>query len=81
MTCIDGKENELEFVKYLNKKTISQLNPLFRELIDKLFPNEKENEMIKSWKNRYKEKSDIFIKISDKTKGLSIKKGAKIQYM
>ena len=77
MSKITGKNNEYEFVKYLNNKRIFELNPMFRELIDELFPNEKSNSIIKSWKNHYKEKSDIFIKINGKMKGISIKKGHK----
>lgn len=77
MTKITGKNNEYEFVKYLNGKRISELNPMFRDLIDKLFPNQPPNSTIKSWKNHYKEKSDIFIKINGKMKGISIKKGYK----
>ena len=72
-----GKDNENEFVKYLNGKTISQLNPMFRDLIDELFQNKQINCSIKCWKNRWKEKSDIFIQINDKIKGISIKKGIK----
>ena len=77
MSKITGKNNEYEFVKYLNGKRISELNPMFRELIDELFPNQQPNSIIKSWKNHYKEKSDIFIKINGKMKGISIKKGYK----
>ena len=77
MSEILGKNNEYEFVKYLNGKRISELNPMFRELIDELFPNQQQNSIIKSWKNHYKEKSDIFIKIDGKMKGISIKKGYK----
>ena len=77
MSKITGKNNEYEFVKYLNGKRISELNPMFRDLIDELFPNQQPNSIIKSWKNYYKEKSDIFIKINGKIKGISIKKGYK----
>ena len=45
----------------LNKK-ISELNPMFRDLIDELYPLEKEDSIIKSWRNHYNQKSDIFIK-------------------
>lgn len=48
---------------------------MFRELIDQLFISKTENSIIKSWKNHYKQKNDIFIKINDITKGISIKKG------
>lgn len=77
MTNITGKNNEYEFIKYLNGKKISELNPMFRGLIDKLFPNESHSSIIKSWKNHYKEKADIFIKINGLIKGISIKKGIK----
>ena len=77
MSKITGKNNEYEFVKYLNGKRISELNPMFRDLIDELFPNQQPNSIIKSCKNHYKEKSDIFIKINGKMKGISIKKGYK----
>ena len=77
MSKITGKNNEYEFVKYLNGKRISELNPMFRDLIDELFPNQPPNSTIKSWKNHYKEKSDIFIKINEKMKGISVKKGYK----
>lgn len=77
MNKITGKNNEYEFVKYLNGKRISELNPMFRDLIDELFPKQQPNSIIKSWKNHYKAKSDIFIKINGKMKGISIKKGYK----
>lgn len=75
MTNISGKDNEYKFVQYLNNKKISELNPKFKKLIDKLFPNENNDLIIKCWKNHYKEKSDIFIKINGIIKGISIKKG------
>ena len=77
MSDISGFDNEYEFVKYLNNKKISELNPLFRSFINRLFPLAKENFIIKSWRNHYKQKTDIFIKIDGKIKGVSIKKGMK----
>ena len=77
MSTINGLDNEYEFVKYLNGKKISELNPLFKDLIFELFHCEKETEIIKSWRNHNKQKSDIFIKINKKMKGISIKKGIK----
>ena len=74
---ISGSDNEFQFVKYLNNKKISELNPLFRDLIDELFPLEKEDSIIKSWRNHYNQTSDIFIKINGIMKGISIKKGIK----
>ena len=77
MSDISGFDNEYEFVKYLNNKKIYELNPLFRNLIECLFPNVNENYIIKSWRNHYKQKTDVFIKINGKIKGISIKKGIK----
>ena len=34
---IDGIYNEFEFVNQLNGKKVSELNPMFRELIDNIF--------------------------------------------
>lgn len=77
MYTFSGENNEFDFVKYLNGKQISNLNPMFRELIDKLFPLEKSTAKIKCWRNHLKQKSDIFIKINDTMKGISIKKGSR----
>ena len=74
---IDGFTNEYEFVKYLNGRMVSELNPLFRELIDNLFYGFKEYSVIKCWRNHQKQKTDIFIKIDNIIKGISIKKGIK----
>lgn len=77
MDSISGEENEFTFVQYLNNKKISMLNPMFKDLIDELFPLEDENSIIKCWKNHLKQKSDIFIKINNKIKSISIKKGSR----
>lgn len=78
MKCTnDGYNNEKEFVEYLNGKKIREVHPLFRELIDYLYPNCNEESKIKSWRNRYFQKIDIFIKIDGITKGISIKKGSR----
>jgi len=77
MSNISGFDNEYEFVKYLNNKKVVELNPLFRGLINNLFPYVNENFVIRSWRNHYKQKTDVFIKIDGKIKGISIKKGMK----
>ena len=74
---ITGYQNEFEFVKYLNNKMVKELNPLFSDLIEELFPNVQANDVIKCWRNHFKQKSDIFIKINTTIKGISIKKGIK----
>ena len=77
MSDINGFANEYEFVKYLNGKKVCELNPMFRELINNIFYLIDENSIIKSWRNHYPQKSDIFIKIGNVIKGVSIKKGIK----
>lgn len=77
MTEINGFDNEFEFVKYLNCKRVGELNPMFRELIDKIFYGINDDDIIKCWKNHYPQKSDIFIKIRNSLKGISIKMGSK----
>lgn len=77
MSDINGFDNEFAFVKYLNGKQINELNPMMRELIDVLFPYVNDNSIIKCWRNHYKQKSDIFIRINGLMKGVSIKKGIK----
>ena len=77
MSNISGLENEFEFVKYLNGKKVKELNPLMREVIDDIFNNIDEDSIVKCWRNHFKQKSDIFIKINKAMKGISIKKGMK----
>ena len=77
MSDITGKDNEFAFVTYLNGRKINELNPMFKSLIDTLFPWEYETSKINSWLNKNPEKSDIFVKINGKVKGISIKKGYK----
>lgn len=77
MTDINGYDNEFEFVKYLNKMKIKDLNPMFRGLIEELFNNVKDEDTISSWRNHLPQKSDIFIKINGVIRGVSIKKGMK----
>lgn len=77
MNDVSGIDNETKFVNYLNGKVISDLNPMFRNFIDEIFSYPNDNLIIRCMKNKYKQKSDIFIKINDVIKGFSIKKGAK----
>ena len=73
MTEINGFDNEFEFVKYLNGKRVGELNPMFREVIDTIFYCINDDDVIKCWRNHYPQKSDIFIKIRNFIKGISIK--------
>ena len=77
MSEINGFDNEFAFVLELNNKTIKELSPIYRDLIDAIFPNENENMIIKCWRNHLQQKADILVKINNKIKGISIKKGIK----
>ena len=77
MKNINGYENEFEFVKYLNKRKIKHLNPMFKELIVGLFGRVDEEDTILSWRNHLPQKTDVFAKINGVLKGISIKKGMK----
>lgn len=70
MSNISGIANEKEFVKYLNRKRVGELNPLFHEMIDKLYANSKENYIIRAWLNKMPQKADFFIKLDGKIKGI-----------
>lgn len=74
----DGYQNEFLFVLEFNNKKVKELNPLLREVIDDLFPNINENSIIKSWRNHINnQKADIFIKINNIVRSISIKKGSR----
>lgn len=77
MSDINGFDNEYKFVNYLNGKQIRELNPLFRDLINDLFGYLDDKFVINAWKNHLPQKTDIFVKINDIKKGISIKKGIK----
>ncbi len=74
---ITGIENEIEFVDYLNEKKVSEIHPIFQQMIERLFPYFSNNDIIKAWKNKNPQKTDIFIQIKNVKKRISIKKGIK----
>lgn len=74
---IDGYQNEEEFVNYLNRKKVDQVNPMFYDFLTSIFEKIHNNDVIYAWKNDQIEKADIFIKINNIVKRISIKKGIK----
>ena len=77
----DGFQNEFYFVLEFNNKKIKELSPKLREIIDDLYPNYNENFIIKSWRNHNKdEKADIYLKINNSIRTISIKKEFIILY-
>lgn len=74
----DGYQNEFLFVLEFNNKKIKELNPMLREVVDDLFPDTNEENIIKSWRNHINnQKGDILIKIGEQVKSISIKKGSR----
>lgn len=73
----DGLNNEYDFVLLLNNKKVKELDINTQEMICSIFNNINESEKIKAWKNHYKQKTDIMIKIGNAIKGISIKKGSR----
>ena len=74
---MNGYNNEYNFVLEFNNKKIKELNPILQDLIYSIFSNIKENDLIKSWRNHYDQKTDIFLKIGNAIKGISIKFGSR----
>lgn len=72
-----GVKNEISFANYLDGKRFKELNPVFQMMIVDLFGEINDNSLIKAYKNEKLEKCDIFIKINEKTKEVSIKMGNK----
>lgn len=74
---INGYQNEEEFARYLNGKKFGRVNPIFQDLLYKLYKNIDFNDTIICWVNKSKRKADIYIKVNNFVRGISIKKGVK----
>ena len=73
----NGFYNEIEFVNKLNNKKYSQLEYKLKLFIEDLYGNINKDSKIKCYKNNNLQKYDIFIKVDDIIKRISIKKGVK----
>ena len=74
---MNGYQNEYDFVLIFNNKKVKELNPLLHDLVFSIFNNISEEDIIKSWKNHYDQKTDVFLKIGNAIKGISIKMGSR----
>ena len=70
-----GIDNEIEFAESFNNKRFCDLNILQQDFIEDLFGKVKKLSYIRAWKCKYNFKTDIYIKIDDIVKRVSIKKG------
>lgn len=78
---MNGYINEIYIVNYLNGKKVKDLNILYLEMIETLFKNINSKDRINAWKNPFLQETDVFIKIGNETKRISIKSGKKILSM
>lgn len=72
-----GTDNEFQFVLALNNKKVKELNPLLRQVIDDIYYDINEEDIIKAWRNHKKQKADILLNINGIIKGISIKLGSR----
>ena len=72
---INGFQNEIIIAKYLNNKKVKEVNPIFKDLITKLYRNIDKESIIKSEIDYTKKKYDLIINIDNVIKRISIKKG------
>ena len=70
-----GTDNEIDFANSFNNKRFCDLNILQQDFIEDLFGKGKKLSYIRAWKCKYNFKTDIYIKIDDVVKRVSIKKG------
>ena len=57
---MNGINNGFEFVLTINNKKVKELNPLFRSVIDDIYYDINDDDIIKVLQNNRKEKIDIY---------------------
>lgn len=72
---ISGYQNEYAFSRYLNGKKIRMLNPVFKEMFDRLYGQLDEESRIKAKVDMRGKKYDLLIDVNNNVKRISIKKG------
>ena len=71
-----GYQNEYDFVNLFNNKYLNELDSNSINFLKELFGNNINNEeIIKCWKNKANQKTDIFIKYKNYIKNISLKCG------
>lgn len=74
---MNGIDNEFSFVLEFNNKKVKELNPLLHKIIEEIYYDINEEDLIKAWRNHQKQKTDIFLRINGIMKGISIKCGSR----
>lgn len=70
-----GYQNEYDFVELFNDKYFDELSENAKKFLMELFGDIDNSILIKSWKNKSPQKADIFIKVNNSVKGISLKCG------
>lgn len=70
-----GYQNEYDFVELFNDKYFDELSENAKKFLMELFGDIDNTILIKSWKNKSPQKADIFIKVNNNIKGISLKCG------
>lgn len=73
----NGIKNEMEIISYLNGKKKWEVHIIFQELLEKLYPDIKANDVIMACKYHELAKCDILLKVNGVKKGISVKSGFK----
>ena len=72
----NGIQNEYDFVEMFNGKYLKELDSNSQKFLKELFNSEIiSDEPIKSWKNKYMQKADIFVRYKNYIKSISLKCG------
>lgn len=74
---INGYQNEIDFINYLNNKKFKELNIMMQEFIKALYPKIKNDDYIDAYKYGRYAKADMIISVRGKKKGISIKCGSR----
>lgn len=77
MIIIDGYQNEMDFINYLNNRKFKELNIMMQEFIRTLYPKIKNDDYIDAYKYGRYAKADIIVSVRGKKKGISIKYGSR----
>lgn len=72
-----GYFTEIVFINYLNNKKFKETNLLVQELLKKLYPMIKDNDVIIAYKYGKYAKTDIVVSVRGIKKGLSLKTGSR----
>ena len=73
-----GYQNEVNFVKAINNKKYRNLNPNMKEFVRFIFNDIKDEDIIECKRYRTYDKADVYIKLNNTIKNISIKSGTRV---